>query len=210
MASNLDTLVTVFGGSVFWAKRGPALCKRDYRVRVAVRRPELAGHLQRSARSARSTPSRPICAIRIGRGRDARFHIAINLVGILTEGGAQTFDAVQGAGAGAVAQAAAAAGARWCMFRPSAPMRIQNRVMPRQGRRRKGRAVSRSLRDDPAAFVVFGPRISSPTALPRWPGYRGAAADRRRRDQNAAGLCRRCRDRGCGRRRRQGQGRRDL
>src|SRR5450755_4391550 len=39
-------------------------------------------------------------------------HVAINLVGILAEGGAQKFDAVQGAGAGAVAKAAAAAGAR--------------------------------------------------------------------------------------------------
>jgi NADH dehydrogenase len=42
------------------------------------------------------------------RGADA----AINLVGILTEGGAQTFDAVQAAGASAVAKAASAAGAR--------------------------------------------------------------------------------------------------
>lgn len=39
-------------------------------------------------------------------------HIAINLVGILAEGGAQRFDAVQGAGAGAMAKAAAAVGAR--------------------------------------------------------------------------------------------------
>jgi uncharacterized protein YbjT (DUF2867 family) len=39
-------------------------------------------------------------------------HVAINLVGILAEGGAQTFDAVQGKGAGTVAQAAAAVGAR--------------------------------------------------------------------------------------------------
>jgi uncharacterized protein YbjT (DUF2867 family) len=39
-------------------------------------------------------------------------HVAINLVGILAEGGAQTFDAVQGAGAGTVAQAANAVGAR--------------------------------------------------------------------------------------------------
>jgi NADH dehydrogenase len=39
-------------------------------------------------------------------------HAAINLVGILTESGAQTFDAVQGLGAGAVAKAAGAAGAR--------------------------------------------------------------------------------------------------
>ena len=33
-------------------------------------------------------------------------HVAINLVGILAESGAQTFDAVQGTGAGAVARAA--------------------------------------------------------------------------------------------------------
>jgi NADH dehydrogenase len=39
-------------------------------------------------------------------------HVAINLVGILAQGGAQTFEAVQARGAGAVAKAAAAAGAR--------------------------------------------------------------------------------------------------
>src|SRR5258708_20823287 len=38
-------------------------------------------------------------------------HAAINLVGILAESGAQTFDAVQALGAGAVAKAAAATGA---------------------------------------------------------------------------------------------------
>ena len=42
--------------------------------------------------------------------RDA--HAAINLVGILTESGAQTFDAVQAEGAATVAKAAAAVGAR--------------------------------------------------------------------------------------------------
>ncbi|WP_204278481.1 hypothetical protein, partial [Enterobacter kobei] len=42
--------------------------------------------------------------------RDAQ--IVVNLVGILAEGGAQTFDAVQAKGAAVVAQAAAAEGAR--------------------------------------------------------------------------------------------------
>ena len=47
MASNLDTLVTVFGGSGFLGRNVVrALAKREYRIRVAVRRPELAGHLQ--------------------------------------------------------------------------------------------------------------------------------------------------------------------
>ena len=39
-------------------------------------------------------------------------HVAINLVGILAESGAQTFDAVQGTGAETVAKAAGAVGAR--------------------------------------------------------------------------------------------------
>src|SRR2546428_10908051 len=47
MASNLETLVTVFGGSGFLGRHVVrALAKRGYRIRVAVRRPELAGHLQ--------------------------------------------------------------------------------------------------------------------------------------------------------------------
>jgi uncharacterized protein YbjT (DUF2867 family) len=114
MASNLDTLVTVFGGSGFLGRNVVrALCKRDYRIRVAVRRPELAGHLQplgkvgqiHAVQANLRYPASVEAAM-----RDS--HVAINLVGILTEGGAQTFDAVQGTGAGAVAKAAAAVGAR--------------------------------------------------------------------------------------------------
>jgi uncharacterized protein YbjT (DUF2867 family) len=114
MASNLDTLVTVFGGSGFVGRSVVrALCKRDYRVRVAVRRPELAGHLQplgkvgqiHAVQANLRYPASVEAAM-----RDS--HVAVNLVGILAEGGAQTFDAVQAAGAGAVAKAASAAGAR--------------------------------------------------------------------------------------------------
>jgi uncharacterized protein YbjT (DUF2867 family) len=114
MASNLDTLVTVFGGSGFLGRSVVrALAKRDYRIRVAVRRPELAGHLQplgkvgqiHAVQANLRYPASVEAAM-----RDS--HAAINLVGILTEGGAQTFEAVQTAGAGAVARAAAAVGAR--------------------------------------------------------------------------------------------------
>jgi uncharacterized protein YbjT (DUF2867 family) len=114
MASNLDTLVTVFGGSGFVGRSVVrALAKRDYRIRVAVRRPELAGYLQpmglvgqihtvqANVRHAASVEA----AV-----RDA--HVVVNLVGILAESGAQTFEAVQAAGAGTIAQAAAAAGAQ--------------------------------------------------------------------------------------------------
>ncbi|WP_316182997.1 complex I NDUFA9 subunit family protein [Bradyrhizobium sp. SZCCHNRI1009] len=114
MASNLDTLVTVFGGSGFVGRNVVrALAKRDYRIRVAVRRPELAGHLQPLGRVGQihavqanlRYPDSVASAM-----RDS--HVAINLVGILTESGAQTFDAVQAEGAATVAKAAAAAGAR--------------------------------------------------------------------------------------------------
>ncbi|WOH81768.1 complex I NDUFA9 subunit family protein [Bradyrhizobium sp. BEA-2-5] len=113
MASNLDTLVTVFGGSGFLGRNVVrALCKRDYRIRVAVRRPELAGHLQPLGRVGQihtvqanlRYPASVEAAL-----RDS--HVAINLVGVLTEGGAQTFDAVQARGAETVAKAAAAADA---------------------------------------------------------------------------------------------------
>jgi NADH dehydrogenase len=114
MASNQDTLVTVFGGSGFLGRNVVrALAKRDYRVRVAVRRPELAGHLQPTGRvgqiHAVQANLRYPASVEAAM-RDS--HVAINLVGILAEGGAQSFDAVQGLGAGAVAKAAAAAGAR--------------------------------------------------------------------------------------------------
>jgi len=114
MASNLDTLVTVFGGSGFLGRNVVrALARRDYRIRVAVRRPELAGHLQplgkvgqiHAVQANLRYPASVEAAM-----RDSQ--VAINLVGILAPGGEQTFDAVQAAGAGTVAKAAAAAGAR--------------------------------------------------------------------------------------------------
>jgi NADH dehydrogenase len=114
MATNQDTLVTVFGGSGFVGRNAVrALAKRGYRIRVAVRRPELAFHLQPLGRVGQihavqanlRYPASVTAAM-----RDS--HAAINLVGILTESGAQSFDAVQAEGAATVAKAAAAVGAR--------------------------------------------------------------------------------------------------
>ena len=114
MASNIDTLVTVFGGSGFLGRHVVrALARRDYRIRIAVRRPELAGHLQplgkvgqiHAVQANLRYPASVASAM-----RDSQ--VAINLVGILTEGGAQSFDAVQARGAETVARAAAAAGSR--------------------------------------------------------------------------------------------------
>ena len=114
MASNQETLVTVFGGSGFLGRNVVrALAKRDYRIRVAVRRPELAGHLQplgkvgqiHAVQANLRYPASVEAAM-----RDSQ--IAINLVGILAEGGAQSFEAVQAKGPETVAKAASAAAAR--------------------------------------------------------------------------------------------------
>src|ERR1700737_2925405 len=114
MASNLDTLVTVFGGSGFLGGASVrAAWQRDHRIRVRVRRPELAGHLQPLGKvgqiHAVQANLRYPASIEAAM-RDS--HAAIHLVGILAESGTQTFDAVQALGAGAVAKAAGAVGAR--------------------------------------------------------------------------------------------------
>jgi uncharacterized protein YbjT (DUF2867 family) len=112
--SNYDTLVTVFGGSGFVGGHViRALAKRHYRIRVAVRRPELAFHLQPLGRVGQIHPVQanlrhPGSIAAAVRDAD----VVINLVGILYERGRQRFDAVQTAGAEAVAQAAALHGAR--------------------------------------------------------------------------------------------------
>jgi NADH dehydrogenase len=160
MASNLETLVTVFGGSGFVGRNVvQALAKRDYRIRVAVRRPELAGHLQplgkvgqiHAVQANLRYPGSVEAAM-----RDS--HVAINLVGILTEGGAQTFDAVQGRGAGTVANAAAGAGAR--MVQVSAIGADEN--SPSAYARAKAAGEKAVLSAVPSATilrpsVVFGP-----------------------------------------------------
>ncbi len=163
MASNLETLVTVFGGSGFLGRNVVrALAKRDYRIRVAVRRPELAGHLQPLGRvgqiHAVQANLRYPASVEAAM-RDS--HVAINLVGILTESGAQTFDAVQAKGAETIAKAAAAAGAR--MVHVSAIGADENSpsaLRPRQGGRRKGRAGGRALGHHPAAVAAVRPRGS--------------------------------------------------
>lgn len=105
-------LITVFGGSGFIGRHVVrALVKRGYRVRVAVRRPDLAGFLQPLGTvgqiiSVQANLRYPDSVAAAVRGADA----VINLVGILQEGGRQSFSAVQANGARAVAQACAAHG----------------------------------------------------------------------------------------------------
>jgi uncharacterized protein YbjT (DUF2867 family) len=110
----LETLVTIFGGSGFLGRHVVrALAKFGYRIRVAVRRPELAGHLQPLGRVGQ------IHAVQANLRYEASVEAAareadilINLVGILFERGQQQFDAVHARGAETVALAASASGAR--------------------------------------------------------------------------------------------------
>src|ERR1700693_3223535 len=160
VASNQETLVTVFGGSGFLGRNVVrALAKRDYRIRVAVRRPELAGYLQPTGRvgqiHAVQANLRYPASIEAAM-RDS--HVAINLVGILAEAGAQTFDAVQAEGAAAVAKAAAAVGAR--MVHVSAIGADEN--SPSRYARAKAAGEKAVLSAIPSATilrpsVVFGP-----------------------------------------------------
>jgi uncharacterized protein YbjT (DUF2867 family) len=160
MASNIDTLVTVFGGSGFLGRHiVRALARRDYRILVAVRRPELAGHLQPLGRVGQIHAVQ--ANVRYPASVEAAMrdsHVAINLVGILAEGGAQRFDSVQALGAGAVARAARDAGAR--MVHVSAIGADDN--SPSRYARSKAAGENAVLEAVPSATilrpsVVFGP-----------------------------------------------------
>jgi uncharacterized protein YbjT (DUF2867 family) len=105
----METLVTVFGGSGFLGRHVVrALARHGYRIRVAVRRPHLAGHLQPLGRvgqihAMQANLRYPESVQAAARDSDA----IINLVGILFESGRQRFHAVHSEGAEAVARAAA-------------------------------------------------------------------------------------------------------
>ena len=115
MTEILETpkLVTVFGGSGFLGRHVvQALARRGYRVRVASRRPHLAGHLQPLGNVGQIQPIQANLRVRwsVDRAVQGADHV-VNLVGILYESGRQKFSAVQDLGARAVAEAARSAGA---------------------------------------------------------------------------------------------------
>lgn len=158
--ASVDTLVTVFGGSGFIGRHVVrALARRGYRIRVAVRRPELAGHLQPLGRVGQihavqanvRYPESVAAAV-----RDAE--IVINLVGILYERGRQRFEAVQAEGAGHIARAAAAAGARMIHGSAIGADRDSESVYART--KAAGEAAVSAAAPDAVIFrpsVVFGP-----------------------------------------------------
>ena len=105
-------LVTVFGGSGFIGRYVvQALAKRGFRIRVAVRRPDLAGHVQPLGMVGQIKPIQANLRYRWSVDRAVEgVDAVVNLVGILAEGGRQTFDAVQAFGPRAIGEASRAVG----------------------------------------------------------------------------------------------------
>ncbi|PAQ07942.1 complex I NDUFA9 subunit family protein [Mesorhizobium temperatum] len=106
-------LVVVFGGSGFVGRHVVrALARRGYRIRVACRRPDLAGHLQPLGNVGQIQPVQANVRVRwsVDRAVQGADHV-VNLVAILHESGRQKFTSVHEFGARAVAEAARAVGA---------------------------------------------------------------------------------------------------
>lgn len=111
--STTPRLVTVFGGSGFVGRHlVQALARRGYRIRVAVRRPDLAGHVVHLGNVGQIQPVQANLRVRwsVDRAVEGADHV-VNLVGILHESGRQRFSSVHDFGARAVAEAARAQGA---------------------------------------------------------------------------------------------------
>jgi len=109
----MTSLVTVFGGSGFIGRNVVrALAKAGYRIRVAVRYPNLAHYLPPMGtvgqiQLMKCNVNDAAQVARAMQGADA----VINLVGVLYSRGAQSFDALQAEAPGTIAMAAKAAGA---------------------------------------------------------------------------------------------------
>lgn len=111
---DMPPLATVFGASGFVGTQvTQLLAKSGFRVRAAVRRPDLAGHLRPLGDVGQIVPVQANTrnedsVIRAVRGAD----VVINLVAIGYQRGNQRFQTVNVDGAAYVAQAAKAAGAK--------------------------------------------------------------------------------------------------
>ena len=158
--TNIDKLITVFGGSGFLGRHlVRALAKRHYRIRVAVRRPDLAGHLQPLGRvgqihAVQANVRYPRSVEAAARGAD----VVVNLAGILFERGRQRFDTVQSFGAEQVALAAAAHGAR--MIHVSAIGADENSTSDYARSTALGENAVRAAMPDANVFrpsIIFGP-----------------------------------------------------
>jgi NADH dehydrogenase len=155
----LETLVTVFGGSGFLGRHVVrALAKFGYRVRVAVRRPELAGYLQPLGRvgqihAVQANVRYPASVEAAARDAD----VVINLVGILFERGRQRFEPCRRSAPRRSRWRRAPTARAWSTSRRSAPTRSASHYA-----RAKAAGEKLVLAAVPSAVIlrpsiVFGP-----------------------------------------------------
>lgn len=162
-AAPMERLVTIYGGSGFVGRHVVrALARLGWRIRVAVRRPDLAGHLQPLGAVGQITAVQanlryPASVLRAAEGAG----VVINLVGVLHEGGRQSFDAVHGFGARQVALAAREVGAR--LIHGSAIGADANSESVYARSKAAGEAAALEAVPDAVIFrpsIVFGPEDS--------------------------------------------------
>ena len=111
---NSDKLVTIIGGSGFVGRHVVrALAKRGYRIRVACRRPDLAGHVVPFGVPGQVVPVQANVRYpaSVAAACDGAYAV-VNLAAVFQSGGAQSFDGVHVFGAEAVAKAAKSAKAQ--------------------------------------------------------------------------------------------------
>ncbi len=106
-------LITIIGGSGFIGRHiTRALARQGHRIRIAVRRPDLAGHVQPLGTPGQIMPVQ--ANLRFPESIEAACtgaDVVINLVGVLYSSGGQTFSALHAHGARVAARAARNAGA---------------------------------------------------------------------------------------------------
>jgi NADH dehydrogenase len=159
-----DRLITIIGGSGFLGRHiVRALARRGYRIRVACRRPDLAGHLQPLGNTGQ------IVAVQANVRYPASINSAcegayavINLTGVLYSAGAQSFDAVHAFGAETAARAAKLARAQ--MFIQMSAIGA-DAASPAAYARSKAEGEARARAAFPGTIVlrpsiVFGPEDS--------------------------------------------------
>lgn len=148
-----DKLAVVFGGSGFVGRHlVRTLCKAGWRVRVAMRRPHLGGDLRMAGDVGQvqliqaNVRNRPSIA-RALEGADA----VVNLVSILYERGAQSFEGTQVLGAANIAELARDAGVKRFVYMSAIGSDPNSRSA--YGRA-KAQAEAATLRAIPSATIL--------------------------------------------------------
>lgn len=159
--ANSAKLATVFGGSGFVGRYVVrCLAQRGWRVRAAVRRPDLAGFLQPMGvvGQVHAVQANLRFADSVARALEGA-DIVINAVGILAPTGAQTFASVHVEGARNIARAAREAGVRQLVHISAIGA---DRASKAEYGRTKARGEAAAFTEFPGAIVlrpsiVFGP-----------------------------------------------------